>query len=258
MKQLKFKFVVASSLIYGFGSIPKANKMIRHPERYTEEECYRYAIRIMRHMKRKALTRTKCYGVENLPKEGGYIMYSNHQGKYDALGILIKHKPTCAVLWEEKSADRLLARQICGLLRAQTISFEDPRQQIKALNKIAEEVSEGRRYLIFPEGGYTDNKNNLQEFKSGCFACSLKSKAPIIPVAIYDSWKSMDINTIRPVTTQVHFMEPIYYEEYGHMKKKEISDMVKGLIQKRIDDIRSGEFKKQLKNKKLNNTALGA
>ena len=42
------------------------------------------------------------------------------------------------------------------------------------------------------------------------------------------------------------------------MKKKEISDMVKGLIQKRIDDIRSGEFKKQLKNKKLNNTALGA
>ena len=252
MKQMKFKFVVATSLIYGFGSIPKSNYMIRHPEKYSEEVCYRRAIKIMRHMKLKAMTRTKCYGVENLPKEGGYIMYSNHQGKYDALGILIKHKPTCAVLWEAKSADRLLARQICGLLRAQTIEFDNPRQQIKVLNEIEDEVANGRRYLIFPEGGYTNNRNTLQEFKHGCFSCSLKSKAPIIPVVLYDSWKSMDINTIRPVTTQVHFLEPIYYEEYGHMKKKEISDMVQGLIQQRINDIKSGEFKKQLRQKKCN------
>ena len=34
-----------------------------------------------------------------------------------------------------------------------------------------------------------------QEFKSGCFACSIKSKAPIVPVVIYDSWRSMDTNT---------------------------------------------------------------
>ena len=31
---------------------------------------------------------TKAYGQENLPKEGGYMMYPNHQGKYDALGIV--------------------------------------------------------------------------------------------------------------------------------------------------------------------------
>ena len=31
------------------------------------------------------------------------------------------------------------------------------------------EVSEGRRYVIFPEGGYDNNKNELQEFKHGAF-----------------------------------------------------------------------------------------
>ena len=60
------------------------------------------------------------------------------------------------------------------------------------------------------------------------------------------------MDVFRPVTTQVHFLEPIYYEEYGHMKKKEISDMVQGLIQQRINDIKSGEFKKQLRQKKCN------
>ena len=53
-------------------------------------------------------------------------------------------------------------------------------------------------------------------------------------------------------------MEPIYYEQYGHMKKGEISDMVKNIIQKRIDDIKSGEFKRQLKAKKNNCEKKGA
>ena len=32
------------------------------------------------------------FGIENLPKEGGYMMYPNHQGKYDVYGIFCVHK----------------------------------------------------------------------------------------------------------------------------------------------------------------------
>ena len=31
---------------------------------------------------------TQAFGLENLPEQGGYIMYPNHQGKYDLLGII--------------------------------------------------------------------------------------------------------------------------------------------------------------------------
>ena len=78
-------------------------------------------------------------------------MYANHQGKYDALGIMLAHPKPCAMLWEEKSADRLVARQVCGLVEGTTISFEDPKQQIGALKTIAERVKDGKPYLIFPE-----------------------------------------------------------------------------------------------------------
>ncbi len=215
--------------------IPIANYLVKHKERYSEQRRYDYALKIENHLRRRSRTKTEVSGVENLPKNGGYIMYSNHQGKYDALGIMLSHKKPCAMLWEEKSADRLVARQVCGLVDGTTIAFDNPKQQIEALNTIANRVREGKPYLIFPEGKYTDNRNELQEFKSGCFAASLKSKAPIVPVVIYDSWRAMDTNTFEKVVTQVHFLPQIPYEEYGGMRKKELCEFVKARIQEKLD-----------------------
>lgn len=90
--------------------------MIKHKEKYTEQQRYDFAMKIENHMRRRARTKTDVYGRENLPQDGGYIMYANHQGKYDALGIMLAHPKPCAMLWEEKSADRLVARQVCGLV----------------------------------------------------------------------------------------------------------------------------------------------
>ena len=56
-----------------------------------------------------------------------------------------------------------------------------------------------------------------------------------MPVALVDSFKPFDTNTIRPVTVQVHFLEPIYYEEYKDMKTTEIAALVQDRIQKVID-----------------------
>lgn len=239
MKQLRFKFVVISSPLFVATHIPVANYMIKHKDKYSEQERYDYALKIEDHLRKRARTKTDVYGLENLPKDGGYIMYANHQGKYDALGIMLSHKKPCAMLWEEKSADRLVARQVCGLVEGTTIAFDNPKQQIAALNEIAERVKAGKPYLIFPEGKYEDNRNDLQEFKSGCFTASLKSKTPIVPVVIYDSWRAMDSNTFEKVTTQVHFLPQIPYEEYGTLRKKELCELVKIRIQEKLDQIKS-------------------
>jgi 1-acyl-sn-glycerol-3-phosphate acyltransferase len=211
--------------------------MIKHKEKYTIEKRWKMVRVIINHMRLRARCTTDVYGVENLPTEDGYIMYSNHQGKYDALGIFLSMPHNCSVLWEEKSADRLLARQVCGLVEGKTISFTDPRQQIKVLNEIAEDVKAGKRYLIFPEGGYDDNRNTLQEFKSGCFMSAVKAKKPVVPVAIYDSWRAMDTNTLDKVTTEVHFLKPILYEEYAGLNRHELCQLVKNRIAEKMDEL---------------------
>ncbi len=243
-KQKLFRFfcVVVSSILYSITVLCFYPKY-RLSRKYGIVEKYRYAQRIMDYYRRRSRTITFTYGAENLPKDSGYVMYSNHQGKYDAFGILLSHENPCAVLMEKKQSHKIIITQLIELLEAKRLDFTNPKNQIEVLKEISKEVSEGRRYLIFPEGGYTDNHNNLQKFNSGCFRCSIDSKTPIVPVAIVDSYKSMNVNNFKPCTTQVHFLKPIPYSEYKDMRKNEICDLVKTRIQEKLDEVLKKEEK---------------
>lgn len=248
MINLRFRYVVVRSLFSGFlYMLPKANYMISHRERYSEKERFDFACRIMDFMRRKSRTVTKVYGRENLPKEGNYILYANHQGKYDALGILLALDEPCGVLWEKKQAQRIMSRQVCGLIGGVPIDLTDMRAKMKAITRVTEQIKAGRNMLIFPEGGYKDNGNRLQEFQFGCFHCALRSGATIVPVTLYDSYRALNSNTFERVTTQVHFLKPIPYAEYGKLSKQEISELVKGRIAEKLEEIRAQKAGKPVK-----------
>jgi len=167
-------------------------------------------------------------------------MYSNHQGKYDMLGIVSTHDRPCAIVIDKKTTKQIMPRLYTRLVKGQKLDKKDPKQQVRAIHQVIKEIKEGRRYLIFPEGGYSDNKNNLLEFHPGSFKIPLKTKCPIIPVAIYDSYKPFTINSIRRVTTQVHYLEPIFYEQYAGMSTREISALVYDRINNKIAEINNG------------------
>ncbi|MDD6579025.1 MAG: 1-acyl-sn-glycerol-3-phosphate acyltransferase, partial [Lachnospiraceae bacterium] len=69
----------------------KMRYMAKHPKRFSELDRYRFAQHEILCMNQAGKIETEVYGKENLPKEGGYIMYPNHQGKYDATGIIFAH-----------------------------------------------------------------------------------------------------------------------------------------------------------------------
>ena len=85
---LRFIYVILMNLFRAPYIIPKMRKWADHPEKYSEEERYKLVRHVIYLMKRSGKIKTVAYGEENLPKEGGYVMYPNHQGKYDALGII--------------------------------------------------------------------------------------------------------------------------------------------------------------------------
>ena len=211
--------------------ICKAEYYANHRERYDEDTCYRLAKNIVNWVKRNARVKTISYGEENLPDEGGYIMYSNHQGRYDAIGIISAHDKPCSVVMDSERSKLPIAKQVMDLLCGVRMNKADIKQQVRASRDVRRAVEQGRRFIYFPEGKYEDNRNTLQEFHPGAFKCAQQAKAPIVPVAIYDSHIVFDFNSLKKVTTQVLFMEPIYYEEYGDMTTREISDMVKERIE---------------------------
>jgi 1-acyl-sn-glycerol-3-phosphate acyltransferase len=214
-------------------------KYYNKPGKYSEEACYTLAMKVVNRIKRIGRIDTYITGIENLPEKGGYIMYSNHQGKYDALGIMLGHKKPCTFLIEKNASQPIFTTQFVDLIRAKRLDFDNIRQQIAIMNEVTDEVKAGRRYLIFPEGGYTDNRNHLQEFKAGSFKCAKKSRCPIVPVVVYDTYKPFSVNSLRKVTNQVHFLRAISYEEYKGLKTTQIRDLVvqqiEGFIQ-RLED----------------------
>lgn len=165
-------------------------------------------------------------------------MYPNHQGKYDVLGIMYTHKKPCSFVMDKNKSHTILVREFCDLVQGKRLEKDNPRQGITIINQVADDVAAGKRYILFPEGGYKfNNKNKVCDFKAGSFKIALKSKAPIIPIALIDSYKVFNSFHVGPLTTQVHYLKPIMYEEYKDLKTQEIAELVKQRIQEKIDEV---------------------
>lgn len=232
---LRFYYVILISLPFVLYYLFMMDFYVKNREKYDEEQCYSLAQRLVKRFKKNAHIHTVSYGEEHLPGNGGYIMYSNHQGKYDALGIISVHEKPCSVVMDEKRSHIILADQFVELLEGVRMSRTDIKQQVRSSKTIQNGVEQGKRYIYFPEGKYDSNGNKLQEFKPGAFSCAKKAKVPIVPVAIYDSHLPFDFNSLRKVTTQVYFLEPIYYDEYEDKTTQEISEMVKTRIEECLE-----------------------
>ena len=233
---LRFIYVIIMNVFRAPYIVPKMRREAEHPERYTEEERYNLARHVVRLMKLSGKIHTKAYGIENLPKEGGYIMYPNHQGKYDALGIIHTHKLPCSIVMDKMKSNSFLVKEFMDLIQGKRLEKDNVRQAITIIHEVSEEVASGRRYILFPEGGYEfNNKNHVAAFKAGCFKSAVKAKAPIVPVALIDSYKVFNSFNFKKVFTQVHYLKPIFYEEYKNMKTNEIALLVRERIQKVID-----------------------
>ena len=237
---LRLCYVVVVSLPCVIYYLCKVRYIERHQKKFSEERRYRMAQRCIRIMMRNGRIETVSTGQENLPGEGGYVMYSNHQGKFDTLGIMYSHPGACTIVMDAYRSKLPIVDSFIDLVKGQRLDKTSMKKQMRTILDIAEEVKEGRRYIIFPEGGYDSNRNELQAFLPGSFKCAVKAKAPIVPVAIIDSYKPFGVNSLRKVRTQVHFLKPIFFEEYGELKTPQIAALVKERIGAAIESYTSG------------------
>ena len=215
----------------------KARIWMRHPERHTEEERYNVAREMVTKMNKSAGYNTIAYGTENLPKEGGYLLYPNHQGKYDVPGIFFTHDKPLSFVMDEKRSHIILVNEFLELVDGKRLVLNDARQAITIFQQAAAEIQQGRKYILFPEGGYEENNQNVvADFKPGSFKLAQMAKCPIVPVALIDSFKVCNSGHKGPATTYVYYLDPIPYEEFKSMKTKDIAKMVEDRIKDKIKE----------------------
>lgn len=198
------------------------------------EESFRLIKKVTKKANRAGRVTIKAYGLENLPKQDGFIFFPNHQGLFDVLVFLDSCPRPFSFVAKKEASNIILLKQVIKALGAYPMDREDLRQSMKVINAVAEDVKSGKNFLIFPEGTRSKMGNQLLEFKGGSFKSATKAKCPIIPCALIDSFKPFDENNIHPVTVTVIYMKPIYYEEYKNMKTVDIAEEVRRRIEETI------------------------
>ena len=207
-----------------------------HVDKYTEEEHYKMLRYITYRANKGGNVIIDVHGQENIPKENGFMFFPNHQGMYDVLAIIDACPKPFSVVAKKEVANVPFLKQVFACMKAYMLDREDVRQAMEVIVNVTKEVKKGRNYLIFAEGTRSKKGNQIQNFKGGSFKSATKARCPIVPVALIDSFKPFDTNSITPVTVQVHFLEPLLYEEYKDMKTNEIAETVKERIQNKINE----------------------
>ena len=204
----------------------------RENDRHSDQQKYNFLKKIVYYANRGGNVKIVSSGQDLLPEKNGFILYPNHQGMYDMLAIIDSFDRPISAVMKKEVANVPFVKQIRKIMRALPMDREDVRQSMKVILQVAKEVEEGRIYTNFAEGTRSRKGNQLLDFKGGSFKAATKARCPIVPVALIDSYKSFDTNSIKPLTVQVHFLAPIPYEEYKDMKTTEIAAEVK----RRIED----------------------
>lgn len=208
--------------------------MAKHAGEYSQEERWAFVQRVTKRANRGGRVTIEAYHTENIPETENFIFFPNHQGLYDVLA-LIESCPRFFSVVNKKEVSKIpLLKQVFQIMGAYEMDREDIRQSLGVINQVAEDVKNGKNFLIFPEGTRSKQGNKPGEFKGGSFKSAYKAKCPIVPVALMNAFIPFDRNTIERVTVKVVYLKPIPYEEYRNMKTIEVAHEVKRRIEEAI------------------------
>ena len=230
---------LAMILLRNLGRLPGANaKLCRHaknPENYPETERWSHIAHIMTLAVNASNVTLEVTGTENIPAEGGFMLYGNHQGLFDVVAIAATCPRPLGCVYKMELKDAPLLKQIYACTKSFAMDREDARQSLTVIQQVIAEVKGGRAYLIFPEGTRSKQGNTMGDFHGGSFRCALKAKCPVVPMALVDSFRVLDEKGSQPLHVQLHYLQPIPYEEFKDLKSTELAQLVKDRIQQAID-----------------------
>ncbi len=235
---LRFYLTIARRPIMAIKILKKLKYYRINKDKFSFEERFKVFADSVIIINRSGRVYPKIFGMENIP-EGTKLFLSNHQGKFDGLGITeALHDIPFSFLADQAMIDYPFYNATPELIGVKLIDRSDYKSQYNAILKMGEDLKAGINHLAFPEGDYYDNHNNLTEFHSGCLKSAYMSECIIVPICLYDSWRVFGISSFKKIYPEVHFLKPIYYEEYKDLSRKDLAELVKSRINEKSNELK--------------------
>lgn len=156
---------------------------------------------------------------EKIPKDGQYLLVSNHRSILDPLIVEIALQDSNITgSWVAKK--ELYNSFFFGAFTRNAGSIlldRESSNMSKFFKDIKEVVKEGKSVYIFPEGTRNKTDNVIGEFKEGSRIIALKNRLQILPVFIksnaHDVLKEAIINRTENLSIQIEIGDIIEYKD---------------------------------------------
>jgi 1-acyl-sn-glycerol-3-phosphate acyltransferase len=134
----------------------------------------------------KGLYRLRASGVENLPKEGGYVLAANHISNFDPWPLGLPIWPQRYLRFMAKS--ELFWWPLGPIIRSGgAFQVRRGERDLEAMARAVELVREGHVVVMFPHGT-RQRKGLVKKYQprshTGAARIALEANAPLVPVAI--------------------------------------------------------------------------
>ena len=175
-------------------------------------------------------------GLEQLPKDGRYILMCNHQSIADPV-LLMEAFPDeeLAFISKKENHDMFLVGKVMHRLLCQLIDRENDRQALKVILKCIQLIKDDTVSIgVFPEG-YCTLDGRLQHFRPGVFKIAQKTKVPIAVCTVNHTLEIFDnLPKLRPTDVDLHLVGVVEPQEYEGLTTVQLADKVFRMI---LDDL---------------------
>jgi 1-acyl-sn-glycerol-3-phosphate acyltransferase len=111
---------------------------------------------------------------------------------------------------------------------------------VQMMDACEKTLAQGNSIMMFPEGTRS-RTGELQPFKTGAFELALRTRRPILPIAIEGTSNALPkrgfvLRGRHPIRVTV--LDPIPFERFGHLDAKKLTEDVRAVIAAHLSAVR--------------------
>ena len=177
--------------------------------------------------------RTKVTGMEKMPKEGRFLLVSNHCDNSDPILLLRAFaKYQLAFVSKQENSDMFVIGPMMHKIQCQLINRENDREALKTILNCIRILKEDKASVgVFPEGGILSEDGKLHRFRPGVFKIAQKAGVPIVVCTLHNTKEVVkNIKRFRGTKTELHVLKVIPAEELKGVSTIDIARRVHKLM----------------------------
>lgn len=178
--------------------------------------------------------RVRTYGKNNIDRNQHYVVVGNHISHLDPIYIAAFYPKPLHYMAKKELFDSKFLKWILDRVGAFPVNRDSA--DIGAIKKALRVLKNNESMGIFPEGGRAE-KWDEQALKQGAAFLALRSKTPVLPVAIFGTKqaKPKGYNWVKPKKVRILYGQPIPVPE-GDVSVDEYGAIIKDALQQLLDE----------------------